>query len=207
METITHAVIEVQRLEQVLILVTEDIRRQVVRNGSYNNVNKSDYREWSGRQRSIGSAEALVVTTNKSTPPRFYVQCRYCDQWHWSDECPKYRNVEERKKQLRDSCYKCLKVGHMSKDCKKVKACVYCGDVNTHHRRLCPKKFKSSVTSVHLTEEIQENRKDSDSSQENVLVSSEEMVLMQTAKTEIKGQRNSKLPKQRLKVKEIQKVR
>ena len=160
--------------------------------GSYNNVNKSNYREWSGRQGSIGSAEALVVTTNKSNPPRYYDQCRYCDQRHWSDECPKYRNVEERKKQLKDSCYKCLKVGHMSKDCKKVKACVHCGDVNTHHRSLCPKKFKSSVTSAHLTEEIQENRKDSDASQENVLVSSEEMVLMQTAKTEIKGQRNSK---------------
>ena len=66
--------------------------------GSYNNVDKSDYREWSGRQGSIGSAEALEVTTNKSTPPRYYDQCRYCDQRHWSDECPKYRTVEERKK-------------------------------------------------------------------------------------------------------------
>ena len=140
----------------------------------------------------MGSADALVATTNKSTPPRYYDQCRYCDQRHWSDECPKFRTVTERKKQLKDSCYKCLKVGHMSKDCKKGKACVHCGEVNTHHRSLCPKKFKSSVTSAHLTEEIQENRKDSVCSEENVLVSSGEMVLMQTAKTEIKGQRNTK---------------
>ena len=72
------------------------------------------------------------------------------------------------------------------------KACVHCGEVNTHHRSLCPKKFKSSVTSAHLTKEILENRKYSVCSEENVLVSSGEMVLMQTAKTEIKGQRNSK---------------
>ena len=38
--------------------------------GSYNNANKLDSREWSGRQGSMGSAEALVATTNKSTPPR-----------------------------------------------------------------------------------------------------------------------------------------
>ena len=160
--------------------------------GNYNNANKLDSREWSGRQGSMGSAEALVATTNKSTPPRYYDQCRYCDQRHWSDECPKFRTVTERKRQLKDSCYKCLKVGHMSKDCKKGKACVHCGEVNTHHRSLCPKKFKSSVTSAHLTEEIQENRKDSVCSEENVLVTSGEMVLMQTAKTEIKGQRNTK---------------
>ena len=160
--------------------------------GSYNNANKLDSREWSGRQGSMGSAEALVATTNKSTPPRYYDQCRYCDQRHWSDECPKYRTVTEKKRQLKDSCYKCLKAGHISKDCKKGKACVHCGEVNTHHRSLCPKKFKSCVTSAHLTEEIQENRKDSVCSEENVLLSSGEMVLMQTAKTEIKGQRNSK---------------
>ena len=107
---------------------------------------------------SMGSAEALMTTTHRTTPARYYDQCRYCEQRHWSDECPKYRTVEERKRQLKDSCYKCLKVGHMSKDCRKGKVCVHCGEVNVHHRNLCPKKFKSSISSAHLTEEIPESR-------------------------------------------------
>ena len=150
--------------------------------------NKPEFREFDGKQGAMGSAEALVVSADKSTPSRYYDQCRYCQQRHWSDECPKYRTVYERKKQLKDSCYKCLKLGHMSKDCKMGKASVHCGEVNTHHRSLCPKKFKSSVVSAHLTEEIQDDHNEYGCSGENVLVSSGEMVLMQTARTEIRGQ-------------------
>ena len=119
--------------------------------------NKPEFREFGGKQGAMGSAEALVVSADKSTPSRYYDQCRYCQQRHWSDECPKYRTVYVRKKQLKHSCYKCLKLGHMSKDCQKGKACVHCGEVNTHHRSLRPKKFKSSVVSAHLTEEIQDD--------------------------------------------------
>ena len=131
-----------------------------------------------------GSAEALVANTKQSSVTRYYDQCRYCEQRHWSDECPKYRTVEERKRQLKDSCYKCLKTGHMSKDCKRSKACVHCGEVNSHHRSLCPKKYKASVSNAHLIEETDEFKEVSVCAKENVLVSSGEMVLMQTAKAE-----------------------
>ena len=57
---------------------------------------------------------------------------------------------------MKDSCHKCLKAGHMSKDCKRSKACVHCGEVNTHHRSLCPKKYASNVSTAHLVEETDE---------------------------------------------------
>ena len=94
---------------------------------------------WGGAKPHTGSAEALVVNTKQTSATRYYDQCRYCDQRHWSDEWPNYRTAEERRRQLKDSCYKCLKVGHMSKDYKRSKSCVHCGEVNTHHRSLCPK--------------------------------------------------------------------
>ena len=72
----------------------------------------------------LGSAEALVVNTKQQPTTRYFDQCRYCDQRHWNDECPKYRTVSERLKQLKDSCFKCLKTGHIAKDCKKV-MCVF----------------------------------------------------------------------------------
>ena len=94
--------------------------------------------------------------------------------------------MAERKKQLKDSCFKCLKTGHRTKDCKKGKACVHCGEVNDHHRSLCRKKFSSNVSSAHLTEEIDELSRNFACAEEEALVSSGEMVLMQTAKTEVK---------------------
>ena len=58
-----------------------------------------------------------------------------------SDLC---RTVKERKQQLKDSYFKCLKTGHLAKECKRSKVCDHCGEVNAHHRSLCPKKFKQS---------------------------------------------------------------
>ena len=61
-----------------------------------------------------------MANTSSSSPTRYYDQCRYCEQRHWSDEYPKYRTIDERKRQLRDSFYEYLKVGHILKDCKNV---------------------------------------------------------------------------------------
>lgn len=113
--------------------------------GSYNNVNKSDLEKGS-----IAKLRLLVVTTNKSTQPRYYGQCRYCDLIHWINECPKYRPVEERKRQLKVICYKCLKIGYMSKDCKKVKL-VHTAVMIIHTTGVCV---------LRSSEEIQEKKKD-----------------------------------------------
>ena len=112
-----------------------------------NTAGKQASSDW-GRPK-LGSAEALVANTKQTSVTRFYDQCRYCEQRHWSDECPKYRIVDEKKRQLKDSCYKCLKTGHMYRDCKKGKACVHCGEVNAHYKSLCPKKFRNTISSTH----------------------------------------------------------
>ena len=93
---------------------------------------------------------------------------------------------------MKDSCLKCLKTGHRAKDCKKGKACVHCGEMNDHHRSLCKEKVSSIVSSAHLTEEIDELSGNFACAEEETLVSSGEMVLMQTAKTEVKNQDKSK---------------
>ena len=83
-----------------------------------------------------------------------YDQCRYCGERHWSDECYHFKTMEERKKQLKDSCFRCLKVGHLAKDCVINKTCVYCGEAYVHHRSLCPKKYKANITSTYLSGEM-----------------------------------------------------
>ena len=90
----------------------------------------------------VGSAEALVATTQQSSLQlRYYNQCRYCEKRHCSDECPNFRTINERKQQLKDSCYRCLRVAHVAKECALNRTCVYCGEANAHHRSLCPIKL------------------------------------------------------------------
>jgi len=144
------------------------------------------------------SAEALTANVNSRTERSYFDKCKYCQGRHWSDECPKYTTIEERKNRIRGSCYKCLKFGHNSAECKRSKLCVHCGDINSHHRSLCPRKYKAKISRARLSEsanysdECSGEQNDVYQCEENVLVSSGEMVLMQTAKTEIKNPINSK---------------
>lgn len=153
------------------------------------------------------SAEALVVSTGDKRGTTYFDKCRYCGERHWSDECKKYQTIDERKRKLKGCCFNCLREGHSSKECKRSKLCVHCNETNLHHRSLCPKKFKLKSTSVHLSEElgvnsysdiefsdgrIQQNSLQIRSSkEENVLITSSEMVLMQTAKTDVRNTENS----------------
>ena len=108
---------------------------------------------WNHTSITTGSAEALVANNKQNPASRHYDQGRYCAKRHWSDECPQYQTINERKQQLKDICFRCLKVGHVSKECKQNKMCVHYGEFNIHHRSLCPKKFRSKISNVHLSEE------------------------------------------------------
>ena len=68
------------------------------------------------------------------------------------------------------------------------KTCVYCGLANAHHRSSCQIKFKPTITNSYLSGEI---ANECDQVQENVLISSGEIVLMQTATTKVKNSNNS----------------
>lgn len=152
-----------------------------------------------GEQYRVTSGEALMATnTYKKRPSNsvgkdYSTLCRYCGKGHWSDECPTYRSIEDRKRLLKDSCYKCLKIGHKSNDCKRGKLCAHCGDRNSHHRSLCPTKFKIANSSTHLSGEVHSEQicdytktpTEIRSSHENAFVSYDEMILMQTVKTEV----------------------
>ena len=138
--------------------------------------------KYSGGSHNVGSAEALVVNAKQvQAQRRFYDQCRYCDERHWSGECYHFKTMEER----------CMKVRHLAKDCVINKTCAYCGEANAHHRSLCSKKYKSNVTSTYLSGETNFMSRTDTKIEENVLISSEEIVLMQTATTEIRNSNHS----------------
>ena len=59
---------------------------------------------WTRNATVTGSADALVANTKQNTFNRHYDQCHYYDKRHWSDDCPKYKSIEERQQQLKISC-------------------------------------------------------------------------------------------------------
>ena len=137
------------------------------------------------------STESLVSGEKITNAYADKYKCRYCANRHWSDECTKHKTIAERKKILKDSCYKCLKTGHRSNECRANKLCVHCGERNKHHRSLCPKALRETVEpskheSAIISEEVQRTNVDNEENQEGILVTSGERVLMQTAQTEAK---------------------
>lgn len=83
------------------------------------------------------SAEVL----HSNSAPRKIV-CIFCEDEHYSDECNKYKSVENRMEKLSNEnrCFKCLFKNHTSSKCRKPRLCVHC-QKTTHHRSLCFRKF------------------------------------------------------------------
>ena len=124
----------------------------------------------------------------------FLANCRFCNASHWSDECKKYDTTEKRKQKIKGCCFKCLRQGHGAKDCLKRVVFAQCNKRNHHHRSLCPQKLGTTANEqANLAEEIEPEEietDDEDPHTENSLISSGEMVLMQTARANINNQNN-----------------
>lgn len=53
------------------------------------------------------TGEALMAKENPNKMPR-KTTCVYCNNSHWSDECPTYTTVEERKEKIKGRCFICF---------------------------------------------------------------------------------------------------
>ena len=140
----------------------------------------------------MSSAEALVAgvqTADNKKTRKIYPRCNYCDENHWSDECAKYDTLDARKQRIRGSCYICLKSTHQANTCQQKIRCYYCRQWNHRHRSLCPKQFEAMHRgTLNHAEELPEHSEVVNT--ENSLISSGEMVMMQTAKADVKNPDN-----------------
>ena len=119
------------------------------------------------REKSRSFTERHHLTQTQTGFHDYVIQCRYCDGNHWSDQCAEFSTVEDRKQRIKDSCYICLKKGHIAFKCLRKKQCIYCGNSNHHHRSLCPKKFHRKRTYVCSSLDV-ENEKFDKNPQNNV---------------------------------------
>lgn len=84
-----------------------------------------------------------------------------------------------------------MKPNHRTNECVLTRTCHYCGRANAHHRSLRPKRFGLiQQVPAHLADELLEQEITETKQQdveETALISSGEMVLMQTAKSYTKN--------------------
>ena len=97
----------------------------------------------------------------------YVIQCRYCNGNHCSDQCTAFSTVEDRRQRIKDSCYICLKKGHIAFKCLRKKQCIFCGKINHHHRSLCPKKFPESKTCTSFSVSLDAGKESTDEKPKN----------------------------------------
>ena len=99
---------------------------------------------------------------------------------------------QKKKKKTRGGCYICIKQGHKIGECGSKRPCAHCGQVGNLHRSLCLQKFGAdSREEAHLVEELP--MEEDSSINENALLSSGEIVMMQTATAVISNPVNGQI--------------
>ena len=80
-----------------------------------------------------------LPTTTMYVESEKQMNCAFCLGGHQHEECRRIQDVEERKKLLLKfgRCFRCLRKGHLAKDCsnRKEVVCKYCS--GKHHSALC----------------------------------------------------------------------
>lgn len=125
-----------------------------------------------------GNSHSKNQTSQKVSQPR-QPRCIYCNEPHWSDECPRYTTLQTRKEKLKGCCFNCLKSGHVLKECKVDRACAHCGKKGNHHRSLCSTLFQQTPSPQNISVESVKP--------EGAMVANTNQVLMQTANAIVKN--------------------
>ncbi|CAB3991676.1 TNF receptor-associated factor 3 [Paramuricea clavata] len=88
------------------------------------------------------SSTAALLTENKNVQSREGPWCTFCNGNHPSSNYTIVTDISARKQILRrrGKCFKCLKTGHLVRDCKSGKPCYNCG--NNHHTSICETRSK-----------------------------------------------------------------
>ena len=100
-------------------------------------------KEKKGEKPQAASGSGGGKSGEKSQPP-----CVFCNERHYSNACPTYTTLTDRKALVQDRCSLCLSKAHNFANCTKKSKCFHCHEPNAHHQALCPNKFgKPTATS------------------------------------------------------------
>ena len=123
----------------------------------------------------LGNDDQMEYTAEGLFSKETKIRCVFCAGSHWSDECQKYKLLDERKAKIKGRCFICLSTEHLFRKCTNEKPCFHCKRKKNHHSSLCPEKFSSN------------NQEDVELLGNEIALNVNQEVVMKTAKVQIKN--------------------
>lgn len=161
-------------------------------NSSYN----KDYQKKKTVEVDVPTASSLFSggnnTTNSNRKP-VSTMCIFCDKPHESKECFHAQKMSfEQKKEFvnkKKGCYLCLKIGHLSKNCKSSIKCIVCS--KRHTTIMCPNlKGTQTTNPSHKCEDPKQSENKTESTN-LASQSSSKVVFLQTLIVNLKHNQNT----------------
>ena len=130
-----------------------------------------------------------MARLENSLKNRKAIQCYFCTKGHFANQRKEVTDVKQRKSILQAAkrCFRCLRIGNVSKDCSFNRKCFHCN--GNHNSALCNKEEQEPKQEP-KRESMQEPRPDTSMSMSNVKEKTD--VLLQTATTYVFGVDKSK---------------
>ena len=180
---------DVWNVEETMTTIQQEIE---AREGSRKMVGKEKRKSVLRQQQhapSVSTTKSFEAKLENSLKNRRAIQSYFCHKGHFSNKWKEVTDVKQRKSilQAAKQCFRCLRIGHVSKDCNFNRKCFNCNTI--HNSGLCNKE-KQEPKQDPKRESTQKPRSDTSMTTSNVKEKTD--VLFQTAKN---------IPKVRTKVK------
>ena len=130
---------DVWSIEEIMTTIQQEIEAREV---SRKMVGKEKRRNASRQQQhtpSVSTTKSFVARPESSLKNKKAIQCYFYNKGHFSNECKEVTDVKQRKAILQAAkrCFRCLRLGHLSKDCNFNRKCFHCN--GNHNSALCNK--------------------------------------------------------------------
>lgn len=141
-----------------LVLRNEEVARSQA-DTREKKTNKNNVRGETSAFATINQTKGDNTIKSKKVPGKISINgkrkpCVFCNKDHWNNECNIYPTLKLRMERLREitACFKCLRKGHATSDCKKGKPlCFHCK--SPHNTALCPNNYKELTQAVDSNKE------------------------------------------------------
>ena len=169
---------EVWSVDEIMTTIQQEIEAREVSRKIVGTEKRRNASRQQQRTPSVSTTKSFVARLESSLKNKKAIQCYFCNKGHFSNECKEVTEAKQRKAILQAAkrCFRCLRLGHMSKDCSFNRKCFHCNGSHNSALSICNKDEQE-----HKQEPKQEPKPDPSMVMSNVKEKTN--VLLQTATT------------------------